>query len=81
MKQGSNLVDAVVHLVGHFLELHVGQVEVPLVGVEVSVLPAAPGLCRVHVVGQVEGHLQGLPGAEVTTYILLKNCIGHVCTV
>lgn len=61
IKRWRHLVDVIVHLVGHFLELHIGEVVVPLVGVEVGVLPAAAGLCRVHVVRQGEGHLDGLP--------------------
>ncbi|KAK0133910.1 Pentatricopeptide repeat domain-containing protein 3, mitochondrial [Merluccius polli] len=40
------------------------EVEVPLVGVEVGVLPAAPGFCWVHVVGQVCGEEARQTGEE-----------------
>lgn len=55
------LVDIIVHLAGHFLELLISHGEVFLVRVEVSVLPVTLSLSVIHV-GQIKCCLQGLNG-------------------
>lgn len=58
----THLVNVVVDLVDLLLELEVHHVEVPLVGVEVGVLPVVPGLGLSRTVREVEGRFQGLGG-------------------
>lgn len=54
------LVDIIVDLVCHFLELVVGRDEVSLVWVEVSILPATLSLGLVHIGGQIKSSLERL---------------------
>lgn len=70
-----HLVDVVVDLVGHLFELVVRHAEVPLVRVQVSVLPPAPGLLFLHVGGQIEGSLESLEagGENIKTDIFLVS--------
>lgn len=52
-----HLVDVIVDLISHFLELVVNHDEISLVWVKVSVLPATLNLSLIHTGGQVKGCL------------------------
>lgn len=56
-KSHDHLVDVVVDLISHFLELVVNHDEISLVGVKVSILPAPLNLSLVNAGGQVKGCL------------------------
>lgn len=69
------LVDVIVHLVGNFFEFVVGRAEVPLVGVEVGVLPSAVGLSGIHAGWEVERRLKSLSDAESHHFYLFEHSV------